>query len=208
MATQLSRLVTALIFCLTSVSIAQNNATATDGKANSSQQDAGAKTSQPKPNAQIVRVLEVLEGKWSIKDELAPDKNSPNGKTGTGTIIWRPGPGRYSVIEEFRSQQGDEEVTGLGEFWWDDAVNGYHTIWCDSTNPGGCIDFKNPAHWEGSKLVLQEDYEIKGKQFTFREEFTDFRPSGFTQTLYGGEVGGPLKVDEVIHATRMKSGTN
>jgi hypothetical protein len=199
----------ALVFlCFAGLSSAQDTGAQAGEKALASQQTAAAKASRPKPSAQITRLLQSLEGTWSIKDELAPDKNSPDGKTGIGTIVWRPGPGGFSVIEEFRSQQGDEEVTGLGEFWWVDTANGYHTIWCDSTNPGGCIDFKNSARWEGSKLVLEEDYEINRKKFTFREEFTDFTATTFTQTLYGGPLGGPLKVDETIHATRTGPAEN
>jgi hypothetical protein len=159
-----------------------------------------------KPDPQITLLLRALEGTWSIKEELAADATSPSGKTGAGTIIWRPGPGGYSAIEEYSSKQGDETVSGLGELWWDDTVKGFHTIWCDSTNPGGCIDFKNSAHWEDSKLVLQEDYEVKGKKFTFREEFGDIGNDKFTQILYGGPAGGPLKVDQTIHAERVKSG--
>jgi len=158
----------------------------------------------PKPDAQMERLLRALEGTWSITDELMPDASSPKGKTGAGTIVWRPGPGKYSAIEEYRSKQGDVEVTGLGELWWVDAFHGYHTIWCDSTNPGGCIDFKNVARWEGSNLVLQEDYETKGKKYTFKEVFGEITPDSFTQTLYGGEAGGTLKVDEIIHARRRK----
>jgi hypothetical protein len=160
---------------------------------------------ETKSDGQIERLLRALEGTWSITDELAPDASSPKGKTGAGTIIWRPGPGGYSVVEEFRSKQGDMDVTGLGMFWWDEVARGYHTIWCDSTNPGGCIDFKNPAKWEGSSLVLQEDYELHGKKYTFREVFGDITSESFTQTLYGGEAGGSLKVDETIHARKRKA---
>ena len=174
-----------LLFCMASFSFAQN-------------------TTETKVHPEITRLLHALEGTWSITEELAPDKEAPKGKSGTGTIVWRPGPGGFSVVEEYRSKQGEEVVTGLGELWWDEAANGYHTIWCDSTNPGGCIDFKNLAKWEGATLVLQEDYEANGRRFTFREEFSDITADHFTQTLYGGSVGAPLKVDQTIHATRAK----
>jgi len=81
-------------------------------------------------------------------------------------------------------------------------VGGYRTIWCDSTNPGGCISFKNLARWDGEQLVLVEDYEINGKKFTFKEVFGDITPGTFTQTLYGGDGGGTLKVDQTIRATK------
>lgn len=155
-----------------------------------------------KHNPQMERLLSALEGTWSITDELTPDSSSPKGKKGAGTIVWRPGPGRFSAVEEFRSRQGDVDVTGLGILWWEDAAHGYRTIWCDSTNPGGCIDFKNSAKWEGSSLVLEENYEVGGKKLTFKEVFGDITPDSFTQTLYGGEAGGSLKVDEIIHARK------
>lgn len=101
--------------------------------------------------------------------------------------------------------QGSEEVTGIRMLWWDPAAQGYHTIWCDSTNPGGCIDFKNVAVWDGSNLVLQENYVLHGKSYTFKEVFGEITSDAFTQTLYGGEAGSPLKVDQVIHARRLKS---
>src|SRR5579863_4740011 len=121
------------------------------------------KVQEPKPGAQIERLLKGFQGDWAITDRLPPDAANPRGVTGTGTIIWRPGPGGYSVVEEFHSKQGQNDVTGLGLMWWDESANGYHTIWCDSSNPGGCIDFKNTARWEGADLVLQEDYESNGK---------------------------------------------
>ena len=165
-----------------------------------------ADEAKPKPAPQIERLLKGLSGAWAITEELAPEASSPKGKTGAGTIIWRAGPGGYSAIEEYRSKQGDDEVNGLGEMWWDEAAQGYHTIWCDSTNPGGCIDFKNVARWDGSSLVLQENYESNGRKFTFKEVFSDLGGESFTQTLYGAEVGHELKVDQVIHGKRMQTG--
>jgi hypothetical protein len=164
---------------------------------------ATAQIPEPKPGPQIERLRQALEGTWSIKERLAPDTGSPSGATGEGRIVWRPGPGGFSVVEDYWSRQGRRKIAGLGVFWWDEAEHGYRTIWCDSTNPGGCINFKNVARWDGSRLVLVEDYEINRKKFTFKEVFSDITSSGFTQTLYGGEVGSELKVDQTIQATKM-----
>jgi hypothetical protein len=40
----------------------------------------------------------------------------------------------------------------------------------------------------------------------FKEIFGDITETGFTQTLYGGEVGGELKVDQTIQATKLTGG--
>lgn len=158
---------------------------------------------EPKGSPQIAKMLLAFEGTWSIKEKFAPDVGSPNGAAGEGRIVWRAGPGGFSVIEEYQSRRSSMEVTGLGAFWWDEAAQGYRTIWCDSTNPGGCISFKNVARWEGPQFVLVEDYEVNGKKVTFKEVFGDITPGAFTQTLYGGEAGKELKVDQIIQATKV-----
>jgi len=163
-----------------------------------------ARAQGEKAGAEVERLLKAMQGTWTITDTLAPDAKNPEGVTGTGTIVWKAGPGGYTAVEEFRSKQGDLDVTGLGVLWWDEAAKGYHTVWCDSTNPGGCIDFKNAARWEGANLVLQEDYESNGKRFTFKEVFGQITEDSFRQTLYGGEAGKELKVDEVIVARRQR----
>lgn len=157
---------------------------------------------EPRPGPQMEKLLQALEGTWSIKETLAPSATSPNEVKGEGGIVWRTGPGGFSAIEDYQSREGPREVVGLGVFWWDEAAQGYRTIWCDSTNPGGCINFKNVVRWEGTQLVLSEDYEVNGKKFTFKEVFADISPASFTQTLYGGEFGKALHVDQTIHATK------
>jgi hypothetical protein len=161
---------------------------------------------EPKGSPQIEKMLRAFEGAWTIKEKFAPDAGSPNGATSAGQIVWRAGPGRFSVIEEYRSKRESAEVMGLGVFWWDEAAQGYRTIWCESTNPGGCISFKNVARWDGPQLVLVEDYEVNGKKVVFKEVFGDIAPGGFTQTLYGGEAGKELKVDQIIQATKVTRG--
>jgi hypothetical protein len=166
---------------------------------------ASMQTPAPKPGPQMEKLLRTFEGAWSIDETLAPEPSAPNGTTGEGQIVWRPGPGGFSLIEDYQSKQGDRQVTGLAVFWWDDAAKGYRTMWCDSTNPGGCISFKSVARWNGSQLILVEDYEVNGKKFTFREVFGDITPGTFTQILYGGEAGS-MKVDQTIRATKSSPG--
>ncbi len=171
------------------------------------QNNATVSASEQKPSPQIEKLLKSLGGVWSIRESLAPQAPSSNGVTGKGEIVWRRGPGGFSVIEDYRSRQGSQDITGMGVFWWDEAAQGYRTIWCDSTNPGGCISFKNVVRWDGTELSLVENYESNGKKFTFKEVFNNVTPGTFTQTLYGGESGKDLKVDQTIEATRSTSET-
>jgi hypothetical protein len=164
-------------------------------------------TTALKPGTQMGKLLRAFEGTWAIHEKFAPDSSTPDGATGEGRIVWRPGPGGFSLVEDYQSKQGDRQVTGLGVFWWEESSGGYRTIWCDSTNPGGCIYFKNVARWDGAQLVLVEDYEMNGKKFTFKEVFGDITQNTFTQTLYGGESGGSLKVDQLIQARKLPPGT-
>jgi hypothetical protein len=182
---------------------AVNTADGQDKSARATTDSQNTAATPEKPQLEAAKVLRALEGRWSIVEELAPDATSPNGGKGEGHELWRPGPGGYSVVEEYQSREGNRDISGLGLLWWDDAAQGFRTLWCDSTNPGGCISFKNVLHWEGSNLVLVEDYEIKGKKFTFKEVFGDITLQSFTQTLYGAAAGAPLKVDQVIYARRM-----
>ena len=159
-----------------------------------------------KPGAPMERLLRAFEGTWAIHEKFAAGPSRPNGATSEGKIVWRPGPGGFSLVEDYKSKQGDRQVTGLGVFWWDESAGGYRTIWCDSTNPGGCISFKNVVRWDGAQLVLVEDYEMNGKKFTFKEVFSDITSGTFTQTLYGAEAGGALKVDQTVRATKSTHG--
>jgi hypothetical protein len=52
-----------------------------------------------------------------------------------------------------------------------------------------------------------QDYEVNGKKVVFKEVFGDIAPGGFTQTLYGGEAGKELKVDQIIQATKGTRGS-
>ena len=82
---------------------------------------AAAQILEPKPGPQIERLRQALEGTWSIKERLAPDTASPSGATGEGRIVWRPGPGGFSVVEDYWSRQGRRKIAGFGVFWWDEA---------------------------------------------------------------------------------------
>jgi ketosteroid isomerase-like protein len=152
-------------------------------------------------------VMNLMLGTWAIKSEYAPSQEMPNGDTGEGIEVWRPGPGGYSVIEEFHEKNAHGEISGFGPGWWDADLQGRRFVWCESTNPRGCELSKNVAKWEGNRLVYREDREEKGKQMVHEEVFEDITAVSFLQILSEGPAGGQLKRIATIHATKVLEAT-
>jgi len=60
-------------------------------------------------------VQNLMLGSWSTQVRYEPTPETPDGETGTGTEIWRRGPGGLSVIEEYRNNL--RRNTALHEVW-------------------------------------------------------------------------------------------
>lgn len=159
----------------------------------------------PRPSPEIERLIEAFSGTWSIVINVEPNERVPKGGGGRGEEVWRPGPGRFSLIEEYRSSGDEGELSGLGVAWWDKNSRRYEVMWCASGNAQGCIAMKDGAKWEGKQVVATDESESAGKKIVFKEIFTDITENSFTQTLYQGEVGGDLKRLLTITATREKT---
>lgn len=156
----------------------------------------------PKPGPEMRKLVSAFAGTWSIRERFEPSESMPGGGVGQGTEVYRPGPGGLSLIEEFHSKEPTGEASGLGLAWWDEKAKGYRAVWCDSSDPGGCVVMSRLANWEGDQFVLGDEFERMGKRFSFKEVFSDLTPTSFTQTLYQGEPGGELKAFMTIRATR------
>ena len=160
-------------------------------------------TPAPQPAHEIQKLAKALTGRWSIREKFEPDERMPDGGVGQGTEVWRPGPGGYTLIEEFHSQDPDREVFGLSLTWWDASTHQYKTLWCANGNPAGC-DTGLALRWEDNQIVVTTDFERAGKKFSMREVLSQITPNSFTQTLDIGESGGELKRSVTIHATKIK----
>jgi hypothetical protein len=161
-----------------------------------------SESSSPSP-AELSRLTRAFAGSWSIRLSFAPSEQMPKGGSGTGQEVWRAGPGGRSLIEEYHSIGADGELSGLGTFWLDEHDPHYFPVlWCDSTNPLGCIVMKHGAKWEGEQLEVTNEREKDSKKFTFKEVFSDITGHSFTQTLYQGHSDGDLKRLVTIKAIR------
>ena len=148
-------------------------------------------------------VQHLMLGKWSTQVKYAPTPEMPKGGAGEGTEIWRPGPGGFSIIEEYHERNEKGEVEGLGVAWWDAKAQGQRFVWCENTNPDGCYVSKEVAKWDGESLVWKEEQENAGKRRTYSESFRDITPSSFNQLLGEGEPGEALKTTVTIRATKL-----
>jgi len=149
------------------------------------------------------KVQNLMLGTWSIKDKYEPSKEMPQGGTGDGTQVWRPGPGGRSVIEEEHWRNPRGEFDGFSVGWWDSKAQGQRFVWCANDVPGGCVVPESVAKWEGERLVFSEEEGHEGKKLTHAEIFSDIAPTSFTQLLQEAEAGKELKTTVTIHATRV-----
>jgi hypothetical protein len=145
-------------------------------------------------------------GTWCIKIKYEPGApRMPNGGTGEGEEVWWPGPGGYSVIEEYYQKDANEWKEEFIPAWWDTEAGGQRFIGCSNTLPQGCLLSKNVAKWEGDRNTYTEEDEESGKRVTYREVFENITAASFTQVLQRGESEKELKTELIIQATKVSS---
>ena len=142
-------------------------------------------------------------GTWSIRVKYEPSAEMPNGGTGDGTEVWRPGPGGNSVIEEYYQNDANEHREEFSPAWWDEQAGGQRFVFCANSVPDGCLLSKNVAKWEGESLVYSEEREEAGRKIIVSEVFTDITPSSFTQISKQGDSANSLKPTIVIRARKV-----
>ena len=163
------------------------------------EKSASGTTASPRAQTEMAKLIHALAGSWSLQLSTPT-----HGGAGSGTEVWRVGPGGNSLIEEYHSTGDEGEISGLGVAWWDKSAGRFQVVWCDNTDPGGCSTIKNGARWEGGDLTALHEWEEAGKKFTLREVFSSFTENSFTQTLYQSESGSDLNKILTIRATRKE----
>lgn len=158
-------------------------------------------TSAAQSSPEMERLATALSGTWSITLKVEPNERFPKGG-GKGEEVWSAGPGGLSVIENYHSTGDEGEIAGLGVFWWDENARRYQVLWCDNSNPAGCVVMTHGASWEGNDMVVTNEWEESGNKFALKEVFSHITPTSFEQILYQGDSGGELRPVVVIHATK------
>lgn len=161
------------------------------------------KAEQPRSLCQHWTCATALDSQSAAFPIFPPTADQPNGETGQGTEIWRPGPGGRSVIEEYLETNSKGEVEGLGVAWWDKDANGQRFVWCESGLPSGCYVSKELAKWEGDSLVWKEEQVVGNTKTAYSEVFREITPSSFVQELQEGKSLDTLHRTALISATRI-----
>jgi hypothetical protein len=115
------------------------------------------------------RLAKMLVGTWKVVENFAPGGTLPNAGKGTGHSVMRPGPGGFSVIEDFASS-----VLSLPDFhghaicWWDRAAQRLKTMHCDDLSEEVCsvADGLGPM---GGQSGCVADYSREGWQESTRQ---------------------------------------
>ena len=166
----------------------------------------------PQPAPEIRSLIRAFAGKWSTSEKYEPLFLTPHGGAGRGQTIFRPGPGGFTLEEEYRTQTPAGPLYGFGLIWYDSTKKELQHIWCINIYPDGCKMFPPPSqagpHWDGKKLVLHVESDQGGKKMIFHEEISEIASNSYTQTADIGAPGEPLKRWFTIHATRVPHPTS
>ena len=166
------------------------------------------RTQTPQPSPEMQTLLSALSGTWSMTVEYESSESRPKGDLGRGEVVFHPGPGGLSLIEDEHSKNATGEMFGLSVTWWDENAKGFRAVWCDNSLPTGCIVMSKLANWEGDRFVLGDEFERNGKKYTFKEIVFDITANTYTQALYQGESGSELRQLLTIRATKVPAVTS
>lgn len=132
----------------------------------------------------------MVAGNWTVRVTSEPTSEKPKRRNETGTSRIQYGPGKLSLIEDYRTEGDSGPRQALGVFWWDATAQGYRSMFCDNLDPDGCSLYDGVGKWEGSELVFHFVFRDKDKQVEIREVLTRTSANSFTARFYTNEKSG------------------
>jgi hypothetical protein len=171
------------------------------------QQNLAQSLMEVQPGPEIQKLLNSFTGLWETSEKIEPTSKFPEGGTGRGQAFFRPGPGAYSMIEDYRSQSSQGLYSARSTIWWDAKAKGFRRVWCDSTIPSGCIVSTGAGNWQGPDFVFEDEQQREGKKIKMKETYTSLTPNSFVETLDQSENGRPMKRTITINWAKAGSPT-
>ncbi len=158
----------------------------------------------PRPSAEMERLIETFEGRWTVRETHASNEWAAHGATGTGTAEFTRGPGSESLIQTYRSTVGTFAFAGLGVTWWNHQARQYQGIWCENTARDGCAD-SGAVRWEGDRLIADYVGEANGKRTRLRRTLAKITPNSFTVVIDAASGTGPLRPEITVVYERERN---
>jgi hypothetical protein len=161
-----------------------------------------AQGSKPRPAPEMQRVAKMLVGTCKVDLNYAPGGSMPNGGKGTAHSVIRPGPGSFSLIEDFEGDLPPGSLHAL--YWWDKAAQAFKGWGCDDFSEEVCGGDNGLGRLEGDEVVWQLKIEKDGKTVPAKIVWTEKDSLSFTATRYIADSTGTLKRDWTFLHTRVK----
>jgi hypothetical protein len=166
---------------------------------------ATAQNTEQASKPQMQRVAKMLVGTWKVVEDFAPGGTLPKGGKGTGHSVIRPGPGGFSVIEDFVSSVPNlPDYHGHAVYWWDKTAQGLKTVGCDDFSEEVCSIADGLGRWEGNDVVTNLTIQKDGKAVPAKIVWAEKDDLSFTATMYVADANGTLKRDWTFLHTRVK----
>jgi hypothetical protein len=148
------------------------------------------------------KLVDALRGEWKMSLNYAPTGSRPKGDSGTGQVVFRPGPGTKSLIEDEFSTDSSGKQSGMAVIWADSEAKGFRVLWCDDHIPSGCALMSQLARWEGDDFVISDQFERRRQKYTVREVISHITRDSYTDVVYQGVVGSESREIVSIRARR------
>jgi hypothetical protein len=157
------------------------------------------------PSAEIKRLIDTFEGRWSVRETHEPSAWRPQRATGVGTAEFTRGPGSMSLLQRYRSSIGEFAFEGHGVTWWNSKAQRYEGIWCENTAPDGC-DHSGAALWKDNRLIAEYEDDLDGKPTKERRTISKITPHSFTVVIEMAIGDAPLRPAITIEYERKGTG--
>lgn len=135
----------------------------------------------------------MIVGTWDLSGTSEPSAERPKVRHDTGRSVIQYGPGRLSLMEDFRMHGDSGDLYAMGTFWWDAQAHGFRTMFCETRDPSGCSVYDGLGHWEGTNLVNRWEFESNGKKTVTKQVVEEATPNEFIATFYNGDSDATLK---------------
>jgi hypothetical protein len=144
----------------------------------------------PKPPAEMERLIDLLEGRWSTTATHEPSEAMPQGGVGEGEETSHAGPGRFSVIFEDVSEGPSGRFEGAGVITWAPDQGGFRLRWLTNADPA---PGEFVGQWRDGAVVFEGEETVMGARLASRHTITDIKPDRLRYLVEMGPTQAELR---------------